>query len=1030
MAKKKAPQKITLEQERKILLKPCKTRDELKAWIKYFLNLELPDVTVSRYSDTNPLQVIWEVYDICVNGNNPEKIKELLFVAGRGSGKTLGMAIAELMVLMHNQREVVHVGAILNQAERCYAYQKNFLYNRKLKPLVCPEDIPEDKRILEKANMSKSLFNIGGEKLTLEVIPCTLKACTDPNSIIVLNNGVKVLAKNLNVGDLVKTLSNDNTITESVAVKRVEEINKPCYTVSLSDGSVITAAANHQVLTKNGWLEIADLIPGSKMLRFDKDFNGSNYKLSHDFDDRFANSAIIGMLLGDGSLSFKVKNGQYIGNPRMYVGHSLAQEDYLNYCSAAISSKVKTKQIRNKKSGFGSDIKEMVTESTDNLKFARAIFYGIAGETKKKIPAKIANYLNPCSLAFWFMDDGSNGENARFATHGFAVNEVDMLVLALRDKFNLTGAQRKLDGQGRPFIVLDSNSSKLLYKIIAPYIHTSMSYKVQNRSVKKAYRLSDGLKVKYSKNGIPKENNDTRKYRNWLKSFKELTHVEVISTKYVGVHPTIEIETAAKTYTQKSYLCNGFISHNCNGPHVPLVVVDEIDTVSGEGIKAFAEINGMLDSRPGKPALRVGISTRKTRYGLMNAQIENAEAEGRTVRRWTAFEFVERCTDERSGTDKIPLWVNQDVMEVLTDEQFRKKDRVKQKDYTMYEGFTGCATCPIFSICLTDAKKQTSKSPMLKNLDVDLIQKVKTGGADWALAQLMNLKPSVEGIIYREYEEKTHLKDWNQLWQILTGKEFPGECTHDIFVSKCHEMGLPCYAGIDWGYSSPNTVVFFFMDKRDNVFIVKTDGITQISSPTWIHHIKTKYHLKYRVQLYVPDQADPGSIQEMRKAGLPCHNDQKKPEIMTGIQVIKKLLKVPGGQEAKMFLAKDTTSHIQSEFSLYHYKLDAAGDPTDQPDTDHDHWLDALRYPLTVLLGKSNIILGGGGLDLESATGVTDNNGAYSRTPTAQEFAITQGIKFNDVEADTSKLGKIGNQNELDEEDNGEGSQGGFLWSF
>lgn len=644
VVKKKQSKGLTIEQERKLFLKPCRTRDELKAWIKYFLNLELPDVTVSRYSDTNPLDVIWEVYDICVNRNNPEYIKELLFVAGRGSGKTLGMAIAELMILLHDKREVVHVGAIQNQAERCYAYQKNFLYNRKIKPLVMPPDLPEDKRILEKANMSKSIFNIGHDKVTIEVLPCTLKAC--------------------------------------------------------------------------------------------------------------------------------------------------------------------------------------------------------------------------------------------------------------------------------------------------------------------------------------------------------------------------------------------------NGPHVPLVVVDEIDTVSGEGVKAFAEINGMLDTREGKPALRVGISTRKTRYGLMNAQIENAEAEGRTVRRWTAFEFMERCSDERSGTEKINLWVNQDKMEVLTEEMYEKKDRVKQKDYTMYEGFTGCASCPIFSICLTDAKKQTSTSPMLKNLDVDLIQKVKSGGADWALAQLMNLKPSVEGIIYREYDEKVHLKDWNQMWFLLTGKEFPGECTHDVFVMKCHEMGLPCYAGIDWGYSSPNTVVFFFMDKRDNVFVVKTDGMTQISTPTWIHHIKTKYHLKYRVQLYVPDQADQGAIQEMKKAGLPTANDAKKPEIMAGIQVIKKLLKVPGSTETKLFLAKETTKHIQEEFTLYHYKTDAAGIVTDDPDTENDHWLDAIRYPLSLLLGKTNLILGGSGLDFDNMDGLRDKSGAYSRTPTAAEFAATQGIQFNTNDQDVSKLGKIGTKSELDDDSDDSNNSGGFLWSF
>jgi phage terminase large subunit len=645
MAKKPAKSlKLSVEQERKLLLTPCKTRAEVKAWIKYFLNLELPDVTVSRYSDTNPLDVIFEVYDICVLKQNPENIKELLFVAGRGSGKTLGMAIAELMILLHDRRDVVHVGAIQNQAERCYAYQKNFLYNRKLKPLVMPPDIPEEQRILEKANMSKSLFNVGGDKITLEVLPCTLKAC--------------------------------------------------------------------------------------------------------------------------------------------------------------------------------------------------------------------------------------------------------------------------------------------------------------------------------------------------------------------------------------------------NGPHVPLVVVDEIDTVSGEGLKAFKEISGMLDSKGGKIALRVGISTRKSRYGLMNKQIENADAENRTVRRWTAFEFTERCDDKRSGTKEIDLYVNQDKMEVLTKDEFDKRDKNKQKEYIHQKGYEGCAKCPLFSICLTDAKKQTSKSPMLKTLD-ELIQKVRSEGPDWALAQLMNLKPSVEGIIYREFEEKIHVKTWNEMWFILTGKEFPGHCTHDIFVKKCHELQLPCYAGIDWGFSSPNTVVFFFMDKRDNVYIVRTDGMTHISTPAWIHHIKTKYHNMYRVQLYVPDQADQGAIQEMQKAGLPVSNTAKKEQIMAGIQVIKKLLKVPGSTDAKLFLNKETCQHIITEFSLYHYKLDAAGMVTDDPDSDNDHWLDALRYPLTLLLGKTNIILGGG-LEFDNMQGLTDNQGSYHRTPTASEFAVANGIKFNETEQDTSKLGKIGTKKDLDDDgdDSGSSGQGGFLWSF
>jgi hypothetical protein len=254
MAKSKAKTvKFTLEQERKLFLTPCKSRDEVKAWIKYFLNLELPDITVSRYSDTNPLDVIWEVYRICVLKINPENIKDLLFVAGRGSGKTLGMAIAELMVLIHDKREVVHVGAIQNQAERCYAYQKNFLYNRRLKSIVMPSDIPEEKRILEKANMSKSIFNIGAEKLTLEVIPCTLKACLTTETTARCSDGTIKTLSSFKVGDMIQSPQGWIEVIDNSIEKR------ECLRVELDDGRVIEGTLDHKVWTDVGWVMLKDL---------------------------------------------------------------------------------------------------------------------------------------------------------------------------------------------------------------------------------------------------------------------------------------------------------------------------------------------------------------------------------------------------------------------------------------------------------------------------------------------------------------------------------------------------------------------------------------------------------------------------------------------------------------------------------------------------------------------------------------------------------------------------------------------------
>jgi len=170
------------------------------------------------------------------------------------------MAIAELMILLHDKREVVHVGAIQNQAERCYSYQKNFLFNKKIKPLVMRADLPEDQRILEKANMSKSVFNVDREKLTLEVIPCTLKAClTSDNDLLLSDNSVKKL-KEVVPGDVLQSPLGPTRVLEN------KPLLKECMIVELEDGRVIKGSKDHRVWTARGWVELQNLTEQDEIL--------------------------------------------------------------------------------------------------------------------------------------------------------------------------------------------------------------------------------------------------------------------------------------------------------------------------------------------------------------------------------------------------------------------------------------------------------------------------------------------------------------------------------------------------------------------------------------------------------------------------------------------------------------------------------------------------------------------------------------------------------------------------------------------
>ena len=649
------PKELTFAQKKALLFTPCKTKKELKNFIKYFLDLDLPDVKVSRYADFTPMDMIWEMYSIAVLDKNPENIQELLYCAARGSGKTVGAAIADLLAILHAQRDVVHVGAILPQAMRCYEYIQSYLNRPRIKEILTPAG-KDGKSMIEKNNTEQTVFDFDGKKVDLFVVPATMA------------------------------------------------------------------------------------------------------------------------------------------------------------------------------------------------------------------------------------------------------------------------------------------------------------------------RL--------------------------------------------------------------------------NGLHSSIVSCDELDTLSKDGIKAIQEVSGILTAKDGKSTLRINISTRKSRFGIMNQMMENAEKEGRTVRKWTFLEFTEACPEERRGKHKVYVWVKQSTCEAYSEEEFELKISIdKRKDFIREEVYEGCICsrqfgdkpCPAVAMCLGDAALQTSKSPMLNPIG-EFIKKTRTETPDWCLSQLMNLKPSMEGIVYVEFKEETHVLTWNQMWFKLVGKEFPGTCTHDIFIRKCREMKLMCVAGMDFGWASPSAVVIFYVDNKENVYVVRSDAIIGINDASWIHYIKTKYHNQYNVQLYYPDIANGSAVDMMRLASLPVADSINK-DINLGIQIIKKSLIAPGSREIKLVVAKETCLSLIDEFGKYHYKQDAAGQVVDIPEKEYDHSLDALRYPMIGLFSRPMAILEGGSDSYGSAYGIIDQRtGGYLRPPTAAEFAEVNGIPFNADEVNDKKVGMIGTIAQLrddeDDENGGVEGGGGFLMSF
>lgn len=112
-----------LDKRRRFLFRVCKTREELHDWILVYLGLDLPDCTVHPDSNSNPMEMVWEVYQKMLDGTD-ESFLRVLYYASRDSFKTLGAAVIEVLSILHCNRSAAHMAAIGEQALKSQEYVK------------------------------------------------------------------------------------------------------------------------------------------------------------------------------------------------------------------------------------------------------------------------------------------------------------------------------------------------------------------------------------------------------------------------------------------------------------------------------------------------------------------------------------------------------------------------------------------------------------------------------------------------------------------------------------------------------------------------------------------------------------------------------------------------------------------------------------------------------------------------------------------------------------------------------------------
>jgi hypothetical protein len=116
-----------------LMLDPLNSAQEVKDWIRTFLDLEIPNENTDEDSTSNPLDSIWYIYNT-FKTNSGDKNPGAVLISSREGMKTISVTILELLLLVHFQLDIGHAAAIESQSAVALRYIEGFLL--KIGPLL------------------------------------------------------------------------------------------------------------------------------------------------------------------------------------------------------------------------------------------------------------------------------------------------------------------------------------------------------------------------------------------------------------------------------------------------------------------------------------------------------------------------------------------------------------------------------------------------------------------------------------------------------------------------------------------------------------------------------------------------------------------------------------------------------------------------------------------------------------------------------------------------------------------------------
>jgi len=203
-------------------------------------------------------------------------------------------------------------------------------------------------------------------------------------------------------------------------------------------------------------------------------------------------------------------------------------------------------------------------------------------------------------------------------------------------------------------------------------------------------------------------------------------------------------------------------------------------------------------------------------------------------------------------------------------------------------------------------------------------------------------KPGSTGLVYPRFSKTENIITLKQAWETLFGPT--NKAVNELMLLHAMKnLGILFYAGIDWGYVHDTTFLIVAMIPNGEVWLMETYASPGLEFADQLE-VGKAYRDKYTIHKWFADTAMPSNLKSFNKNGMKCPNFKK--DVLGGVEAVRSKISSASGKRFFKIIQNESNKKAITAISKHRFILDGQGNPTMNPDDERGvaDICDSLRY--------------------------------------------------------------------------------------